>query len=209
MKNMLIPLIALLAFKAQAGLIQFNPNVSLAAANSAPSIGSAQRIGSRFTLTDSYIFTDIATWLTSMNSSQGISLDLDLVIYSADSDLLLPQSKLYSKSFNPGADASLDWYGVSGINWALNAGTYFLALEAELGLNTPYGYVYQAPISMDFDSPGLAWNIGWGDFAYGSSWGQEIAMKFEFTDVNSVPEPHSFLLLFPALLLMTRKKLLK
>jgi hypothetical protein len=93
------------------------------------SLASFQWLASEFTIPDARVVTDINGWLGGGPSTLHVS------VWSTNG--FVPTTLLYSQGI---ASVQRDntWVGASGLDWALEAGTYFVAFEVRPG-DTYYG----------------------------------------------------------------------
>jgi len=86
------------------------------------SLSNTQFVGAGFSIGESYNITDISSYFyTGNNGSLTVSL------YSDISGA--PSSKLYSQEFSVPGAGSKAWAGVSGLNWQVTNGNYWVTYE--------------------------------------------------------------------------------
>lgn len=102
----------------------------------------------------------------------------------------IPGSVLFSANYTVNAGAPLDWYGMSGLDWTIDVGTFWVSFVASGGVDG----------SMPSDAPNPLLNYAvydknvWRDDA--DFFGPEtVSFRIDATDSKSVPEPGSFALM--------------
>ena len=139
------------------------------------SLDNEQWLGGEITLGQAYSLTDIETFLFATGSGQ-----VTLAIYGDGGDIPDTSSLFYSTTFSIAAGSPSGWYGSSGLDWDLDAGTYWVAFEtANASAGLPWGT--PNPLSVY-----AAWTGVWHG-PYEDNWG----LRVQGTPVNSsvVPEP--------------------
>ena len=93
-------------------------------------------IGAGISFTESYNITDISSYFNSAGyPSPGYAGTVGVSLYTDNSGI--PGSQLYSQSFSFPSPSNTDtWAGLSGINWQVTTGNYWLTYEASDGLTT-------------------------------------------------------------------------
>lgn len=120
-----------------------------------------------------------------------------IVLYN-DDNASGPGSLVYSASggYMP-ADSQGAWYGISGLDWLVEAGSYWIAFEAQdSSINAIMSYAAQ-PAATEY-----AYNINfWGYNGYTTDLGgSPFSLRVDANSVSEVPEPGSLMLLLAALL---------
>jgi hypothetical protein len=87
------------------------------------SLSSSQSLAAEFSLSTATTITDVQGWI---GGSDGTAT---AAIYADGGDV--PGTELFSAAFT--ANLIDDWYGASGLNWLLGAGTYWVAYEVRAG----------------------------------------------------------------------------
>ncbi len=150
------------------------------AAGTAWSWGSGQNFSGIFTTISDWNINSIEAFVSN-NGSEG---DIDLAIWSSSGNT--PLEVLFSSTGTIAANAASGWYGVSGLNEFLSAGTYWVSAAPGVGV---YGVQNGgAPNPLDaYNQRQTGQDWQW-DFA---NPGQHLAIGFKIgaSEVNSVPEP--------------------
>lgn len=139
-----------------------------------------------FSISEDYNVTGLEGYLVGYNWSGPQSKTLTAAIYSDGGDI--PGSKLYSQQFSVGEPNG--WYGVSGQNWLLSAGTYWAAFIVD-NLGADY---YVGGIS------GMATNPLLHEATYSlqthsfTPYVENMSVRIYGDPVNPVPEPATMLL---------------
>jgi len=159
----LVGLFIFLSSTSIAGLIHSTPNPTMAevqeapAMHSSPALGSWQWLATKFTLGNASVINQVDGWMFENDGYQSVSnVPVNVVIYSDGGEV--PGEKLYSATFIPGD--SLDWYGATGLNWSLEAGTYWMAFEVDRSYPLTYAYEYTMPLVRDYNGDAAGWNHG-------------------------------------------------
>ncbi len=84
-------------------------------------LSPGQYFAGQFTTDLNYTVSDVSAFFSS--SSAG---DLTLGIYNNSSDNV--GTAVFEQSFSVAANSTAGWYGLSGLNWSLASGTYWIAL---------------------------------------------------------------------------------
>ena len=85
---------------------------------------SFQWVAAQFTIDQAYTLNGIQGWMASTGGSFTMS------IYGNGNNLPDDNNLLHRQQFQIPVDATgADWWGVSGVNWNLNPGTYWVAFE--------------------------------------------------------------------------------
>jgi hypothetical protein len=90
------------------------------------------RYAGEFSISEAYTISSIEWWGQITKTSDSGSDPLRAVIYSDVGDV--PGSQLFAATFGTtavggGGDFPAHWFGVSGLDWLLDAGTYWVSLE--------------------------------------------------------------------------------
>lgn len=159
-----------------------------------------QSLAAEFSLTQDTTLTSLSVW---MNTFFEFGHDFTMAIYADSGDVPDAGTELFSQSvivsdtgYGDGYDNQ--WQGLSGLNWLLGAGQYWLALEVREG-QSYYGYVpawqYGAPNPVENYAFYYTDNGAWLNDAV------NFGLRIEGEQV-SVPEPASLALFSPGLLLL-------
>jgi hypothetical protein len=128
-------------------------------------------LGYRVSFTDSYNITDISSYFNS-----GDSIGVLMSLYSDNSGT--PNTQLYSQSFSFSDPYTDTWAGLSGINWNVTAGNYWLTYETFYGQADLYGSSTSFPsVYMNGFEP--VWQ---------SNGSRGLSLVITGTSVNPVPE---------------------
>jgi hypothetical protein len=90
------------------------------------------RYAGEFSISEAFTISSIEWWGQITNNSESGGDPLRAVIYADGGDV--PGSQLFATTFGTtavggGGDFPAHWFGVSGLDWLLDAGTYWVALE--------------------------------------------------------------------------------
>lgn len=156
---------------------------------------SGQYFAGEFSVSQSFDITQVNGYLG--NSGTGAAtgnVTAELLGVNSGS-AHMPGSLLFSASFSLAASSPLNWYGVSGLNWSIGPGTYWLAFVPDANINGNMPGVAPSPMA-HYD----VGNFGaWLD--YGSQFDPvDVGMQIDATPATSVPEPSSLVLLGSGLL---------
>lgn len=158
----------------------------------------------RFTLSDPYSLTNIEAHFTDQRWRHlQVSGTATLAIYGDGIySGIIPDvnSQLYDQNFLVGA--ATGWYGVSGVNWALPAGNYWVAFEVRTG-DTYTGAMDRNPINPIPDEA-LITNYG----TYSDNDNLDFAYRAYGNPSGVVPEPATMVLfgIGAAAMAMARRK---
>lgn len=168
-----------------------------ASENPAWELSHDQWLASQFALTQGYNLTDIYGYMWSNPGNLTMTIYGNTFLSTSFYTYQAPDSnnRYFSKGFSVTQKDTSDWHGLSGLNWYLPAGTYWISFEAQDG-DTYSG-------AMPYPSPNPLYREAW----YGSSFGytrwwpdnsQNIGVRIESNP--QVPEPSSLqILVFLAL----------
>ena len=145
------------------------------------SLGNYQYFGGEFTVADSSVISSIEGYFSTFEGG-----NMDFPIHADGGNV--PGAILFTTPSAIAANTALGWHGVSGLSWALAAGTYWVSFHVDGGL--------------DGIMPGFAPNplgeyaVGFGNYA----WRDYGANAYDYLDIGvriaaSVPEPSTTLLL--------------
>ncbi len=142
------------------------------------SLGSYQWLAGEFSLGTATTITDVYGWIGGNGTATA-------AIYTDGGDV--PGTELFSAAFS--ADSAFDWFGASGLNWLLDAGTYWVAYEVRAG-QTLSGYMPDPSPSPLLNE---AFNSNGG--AYKASDYLDLGVRILGEQGGQVPEPASLALL--------------
>ncbi len=141
-------------------------------------LSSGQWLAGEFSLGTATTITDVQGWIGGNGTATA-------AIYTDGGDV--PGTELFSAAFT--ADSAFDWFGASGLNWLLGAGTYWVAYEVRAG-QTLSGYMPE-PSPLPLINEAFSSNGG----AYGVSDYIDIGVRILGEQGAQVPEPASLALL--------------
>lgn len=143
-----------------------------------------QWLAAEFSLTEAYNITDVEGWMFSVFPAMDATAHIS--IYSGGSDVPVGDP-MFSEQFTDSfSDDSPDWHGLSGLDWFLDAGTYWVAFEVLAGDSFFGGMPFPSSSPLD---DGAAW-VG-----STSTWIPEDLRIGVRIQGASVPEPATMLLL--------------
>jgi len=150
---------------------------------------SDQSLAGQFTLTDSYTVSSVEGWFGKVTEGS-----VTAAIYT-DNGSEVPISELFSQQFllDTPSSGNNAWDGAYGLDWLLDAGTYWLAFEVRTA-DTGRGYMpYDSPYALDDASIRNLHTAGeWWNWVP-----QNIGMRI---DSVAVPEPSIAILMTSGLL---------
>lgn len=88
------------------------------------SFTNGQYFGGQFTIGSATTITDVQGYF---DNSYGSSDGFVTIALHSDAGTNTPGSVLYSDSIALAGGSTLDWYGLSGLNWSVGAGTYWVS----------------------------------------------------------------------------------
>ena len=158
-----------------------------------------QSLAAEFSLSDQTILTSLSVWM----SSFGFADTFTMAIYADAGSVPDSGTELFSQTVTMSDTGYADgydnqWQGLSGLDWILDAGDYWLSLEVREG-QSYYGYLpsweYGAPNPLDNYAFYYADNGQWLDAPV------NFGVRIE-GDIASVPEPHGLLLMSSTLFML-------
>ncbi|MFW6148181.1 MAG: PEP-CTERM sorting domain-containing protein [Thermodesulfobacteriota bacterium] len=152
-----------------------------------------QWIAGQFNISESYNITDIYGWIDPYNSTGTMTIALYGDSGDPSTDWPDTTNEYLAQQFIPSSDGA-DWYGLTGLNTLLVAGTYWVSFEVRSD-DTNYGSMpkeFSNPLPVMAYYNGSKW-IGYDDIPVG-------IRIYGDTQAASVPEPASMFLLGSALL---------
>ncbi|HEU19067.1 MAG TPA: PEP-CTERM sorting domain-containing protein [Deltaproteobacteria bacterium] len=147
-------------------------------------LNSGQWLAGQFSLSQAYDITDIYGWIYPHDNTGTMTIALygdSTIDDNPDTSI-----QYFSQKFIPGGSGA-DWYGLTGLNISLTAGTYWVSFEVRND-DTNYGSMPKAfsdPLSVMAYFNGTTW-VGYDDIPIG------IRM---YGQTTSVPEPATILFL--------------
>ena len=184
---------ALLAANAQAATTTvFDTGTPSGGVIGALSIDATDWAAESFTLSSKTTIDSILTYVKSTAADEGLSYTVALYGSRSQGGSLVPAINWFADSqgqlqqFTATYTGSGGWIGQTGLNWTLDAGTYFVAIETDgngvQGLLLPTG-VTQLPSSLAFYSGGSGYDA---DPAVSTD-----AFGLRVSAITAVPEPAS------------------
>jgi hypothetical protein len=138
-------------------------------------------LAAEFTLAGAAVLTSVEGWMWAFQGTPNVQA----AIYTDGGEV--PGSLLYTSApFIPGATGeSADWYGVSGLGWALGAGSWWVSFQADEDI-AGMPYPSASPLS-DYASRRTRFSTDWNaDDSLG------FGVRIE---ADPIPEPATLLLL--------------
>jgi hypothetical protein len=83
-------------------------------------------LAGKFTTTQTWTIGSLEAWI-----KVDAAGPVRAAIYNHDAASDLPGSVRFSQTFTPATSAAAGWQGVSGLNWSLPPGTYWVGLEVQ------------------------------------------------------------------------------
>ena len=141
---------------------------------------SNQWLAGKFSLGQAYTLTDIYGYCRRYSGTGS-----NIVVYSDGGSV--PGSELFSQGFS--VDTTPGWYGLSGLNWNLSAGAYWVAFETGPG---DFDGSFGSNVTNQMQDEAFA-NTGNGNH-YDNYTYLSLPVKIDGTPNGVVPEPASMLL---------------
>lgn len=161
--------------------------------------GYYQYQAGKVTFASSYQINSVDTHLSFFDPYFAVGGTFSIALYNNDG-ASGPGSLAYSAGGGYMPDDSQGaWYGVSGLNWLVDAGTYWIAFEAQnSSINAIMSYAAQSAATE------YAYNVNYGGYSgYTTELsGSPFSLRIDADLVNEVPEPGSLVLLLVSLLIM-------
>ncbi len=146
-------------------------------------LSSTQWLAAEFSIAAAHTINQVQGWISEMN----LGGTATAAIYTDGGEI--PGTELFAGAFSvPGGGGVGAWNGISGLSWALGAGTYWVAFEVRSG-QTYDGGMYQpstSPLGNEAYTGGGSW------FGYDPL---SIGVRIFADEVGQVPEPSSLALL--------------
>lgn len=160
----------------------------------ADSIDSVDWMAESFTLTSKTTIDSIFTYVNSTAADEGLGFTVALYGSKGAAGSQVPSINFFANNqgqlaqFNATYTAGGGWTGQSGLNWTLDAGTYFVAIETDgsgvQGLVLPTGGLKTLPSALAFYTGGNGYD---SDPAISTD-----AFGLQVNAVSAVPEPSTF-----------------
>lgn len=156
--------------------------------------GYFQYWSGQFTLTDAYTIESVSGWMGGMAIG-----GIDIKLYADGGEV--PGAELFSQSF-VAATYTFDprWESFQGLNWNVNAGTYWVAFEPQpLDMS---GSGFSTTMLVGAPSPLSGYAISnEGSSGYRAENGSTLGFRVEGT-AAAVPEPESYALMLAGVMLI-------
>lgn len=149
-------------------------------------LDQSQWLAAEFTLAEAYDITDVQGWMNALYAGSGNSTG-HISIYGSGSSNLPAGASLFSGQFTVSSTGGVDWYGLSGLNWSLGAGTYWAAFEVWAG-DTLVGNM-PTPSVTPLGNEAFTWSGSWTGYNT-----LDIGVRIQGTRA-AVPEPSTLILL--------------
>jgi hypothetical protein len=159
--------------------------------------GNYQYVAGKIKFASAYQINRIDTHLKFYEPYFASGGAFSIVLYN-DDNTSGPGNLVYSAGggYMP-ADSQGAWYGISGLDWLVEAGSYWIAFEAQdSSINAIMSYAAR-PAATEH-----AYNINfWGYNGYTTDLGgTPFSLRIDANSMSEVPEPGSLMLLLSALL---------
>ena len=167
--------------KAQTTIVDTGPGGPIIGGTS---FGSFQWVAAEFSITDPYSVTDVHAWIGSVTGGTATA-----ALYTDSGGI--PGTELFSSAFTVAAGVN-DWYGQSGLDWGVTAGTYWVAFEVRPENSLPHG-VFPAFFPEPLDTYAINFGSGYlleEDAAFGVR---------VLGTVAAIPEPETYAMLLAGL----------
>lgn len=154
--------------------------------NGAIAVIPTQSVGAGFSLAGTYNITDVSSYFFISNPGT-----LTLALYSENAGL--PGNQLFSEVFSiTGNTYTKGWFGISGINWSVSSGNYWVTYEVretqtfEGALEFPAPFPLKMAVKNDYYTNWASHPSGFG-------------LIVEGTLATAVPEPQAYAMLLAGL----------
>ncbi len=158
------------------------------------SIDSSDWVAESFTLGAKTTIDSIFTYVNSTAADEGLGFTVALYSSKGAAGSQVPSLNFFANNqgqlaqFNATYTAGGGWVGQSGLNWTLDAGTYFVAIETDgsgvQGLVLPTGGLSKLPSALAFYTGGNGYDV---DPQISTD-----AFGLQVNAVSAVPEPSTF-----------------
>jgi hypothetical protein len=161
--------------------------------------GTYQYVAGKINFASAYQINSIDTHLKFNEPYFASGGAFSIVLYN-DDNTSGPGNLVYSAGggYMP-ADSQGAWYGISALDWLVEAGSYWIAFEAQdSSINAIMSYAAQ-PAATEY-----AYNINYGGYnGYTMDIsGAAFSLRIDANSVSEVPEPGSLMLFFAGLFTM-------
>ena len=148
------------------------------------SLNAYQWLAAEFSITDSYTLTGIEGWMNEYNQKGGL---LDIALYADGGAIPLLSNQLYHQAVNVSQTTAPGWYGLDGLSWDLDPGSYWVAFEVHSS-----GFSGSMPTPAGDPLAAYAFASG-SPMAYHSANYLGLAIRID-ADAAPIPEPATLLL---------------
>ena len=158
--------------------------------------GNYQYVAGNINFASAYQINSIDTYLKFLEPYFASSGAFSIVLYN-DDNTSGPGNLVYSADggYMP-ADSHGAWYGISGLDWLVEAGSYWIAFEAQDSFISAIMSYAAQPAATEY---AYAYNINGYTTALS---GSPFSLRIDASSVSEVPEPGSLMLFFAGLLTM-------
>lgn len=142
---------------------------------------SGQYFAGEFSLSAQTNVTSTDAWFSNLQS--GVAGTVSIQIFTDGGNI--PGTQLYAQTFSVPAYSSLNWYGISNLNWNLSAGTYWVAFIPDANIYGSMPGYAPSPLDEYAQHSGGAWqDNGLNYFDY-----LKIGMRMSGEAVPETPLP--------------------
>jgi hypothetical protein len=151
-------------------------------------LSTGQWLGAEFNLGEANTITDVYGWI---QNSAGLAT---LAIYGDGGNIPDVSKEFFHADFSAASSTAVkaDWYGASGLNWNLSAGTYWVTFESRI--NGGYDGSMPQPAPNHLVNEAYWNNSGWHS-QYDLGLGVKILANPGEGVPSVVPEPASMILM--------------
>lgn len=120
------------------------------------STASYQTLAGAFETSQPHVVTSVEAYLEDFEEPGSLTFR----ITGRDGNLPDVGNTLFSANFDQAEDLSMGWYGPTGLNWSLPAGSYYLVLDPQPGFSTgmPQGAPHPTIVPFTNDSVSTGWS---------------------------------------------------
>ena len=154
------------------------------------SLSSSHWVAAEFSISEAYNITSVLGWLANGGPTAGTA---HAVLYTDGGDV--PGTELFSQSFSV-SSFTPSFVGVGGVDWTLDAGTYWVAFEVRTG-DTLLGGVPTPLLGGPTPTSALGNEAHWatGTGIYTGLDGLDMGIVIRGEAVTAIPEPETYLML--------------
>lgn len=151
-------------------------------------VDSDQWLASEFSIDSTYTLTDIHGFMrTNYSGTPLTEAYLTLAIYGDGGAVPNMGNELYNQAFSVQTDDTGNWYGLSGLDWTLSQGSYWLAFEVREGQDFAGAMHYSSPNPLENEA---FWTVNYSTDPTYISQGLDIGVRIQ-SNIAVVPEPVS------------------